>query len=215
VSESDGGSVIFMLLCPSERAKMHPSLVTFPAKDSLTKLNIQSVIMKIIVKTLLLLTVTIPVYAATNVTADMGWLKLKYKQLAAIKEIDKINQVRFPTSDDKGSYSYYPSGNGRIVFKDNSWVLLVSHSIHAEDALGDLTLVRTSDGKYFVNKGHVCNTLLLETKEKITSLKTFLDAKGRGAKSEPVPWEEYKDEQPPPGEAKPNTVSTPPEIPKK
>lgn len=172
--------------------------------------------MNAIVIILLFLTVTFPVFAETNVTADAGWLKLKYKQLAAIKEIDKINKVRFPSSDDKdatGQYSYYPSGNGRIVFKDNSWVLLVSHSIHAEDALGDLTLVRTSDGKYFVNKGHVCGTLILETKEKITSLKTFLNAKGKGAKADPVPWEEYKDEQPPSGEAKPNTVSTPPKTP--
>jgi hypothetical protein len=121
--------------------------------------------MKAIVKILLFLTVTFPVFAETNVTADAGWLKLKYKQLATIKEIDKINKVRFQTSDDKDA------------------------------------------------EGHVCGTLILETKEKITSLKTFLNAKGKGAKAEPVPWEEYKDEQPPSGEAKPNTVSTPPKTP--
>ena len=136
-------------------------------------------------------------HAGDKIKADAEWLRLKYDQLAAVTNVEKVLNVGLRPSgskDARGAYTYYPQ-SGRIVFDDGSWVLLVSHSIHAEDGLGDMTLVRTSEGNYFVTRGHVCEKLILETKEKIASLGTFLRAKGKGAKAEPIPWEPYEGEQ--------------------
>jgi hypothetical protein len=161
--------------------------------------------MKSTITALLIMALAAPAFASDKIKLDGEWLKRKHKQLVAVKDPSKVKSVGMWSSGDKDSdeqYTYFPNGNGRIVFEDKSWVLIVSHSIHQEDGLGDLTLVRASAGKYYVNKGHVCNKLILETKEKITSLETFLKAKGKGSKAEPVEWEEYKGEQPPAGDSK-------------
>ena len=82
---------------------------------------------------------------------------------------------------------------GRLVyFDDGSWVIGMSHSTHTRDGLGDLTIIRTSNDKYYVNNGHVCDCLYLKTKNKVTSLETFLKTCGNGPHGEPVEWEEYK-----------------------
>ena len=155
--------------------------------------------MKKTIATLLILAHASPLIAGNKIKSDAEWMNLKYKQLAAVKNVAKVKHVGLTDPGDKGAdglYTYFPKGNGRIVFVDKSWVLLVSHSLHAEDGLGDLTLVRASDGKYYVNKGHVCSKLILETKGEITSLRTFLNAKGKGPKAEPISWEKYEGEQP-------------------
>ncbi|NLB54620.1 MAG: hypothetical protein GX811_02425 [Lentisphaerae bacterium] len=147
---------------------------------------------------LLIMILTITALAGERIKTDAEWLKLKHKQLADLNVPSKVKDVGMWSSGDKnadGQYTYYPNGDGRIVFADKTWVLIVSHSIHQEDELGDLTLVRASDGKYYVNKGHVCDKLILETKEEIISLDTFLKTRGKGHKAEPTKWEEYKGEQ--------------------
>lgn len=144
-----------------------------------------------------ILAVSTLIFAEGKTKTDAQWLKTKYKKLAAIKDPAKVNNIGLRVPKDKGHddlYMYFPKGNGRIVFVDKSWILLVSHSSHAEDGIGDLTLIRASDGKCYVNKGYVCDKLILETKEKIVSLETFLKSTGKGPKAEPIEWKEYQGE---------------------
>lgn len=154
--------------------------------------------MNIPVTALLIATIATPAFAGERVKSDTDWLKHKYAQLAAVKSVTNLTNVGLWTSGDKqadGKYGYFPNGNGLIVFQDKTSVLIISHSIHAEDGLGDLTMIRTSDGRYLVNKGHVCDKLILDAPEKIVSLETFLKATGKGAKGEATQWEPYSGEQ--------------------
>ena len=136
-------------------------------------------------------------FAGDAAKSDAAWLKQKYAQLVAVKSVTNRTNVGLWTSGDRqadGKYGYFPKGNGLILFEDKTWVLIVSHSMHAEDGLGDLTLIRTCDGRYLVNKGHVCDKLILDAPEKIVSLETFLKATGKGAKGEATQWESYTGE---------------------
>lgn len=95
--------------------------------------------------------------ADEKIRTDDEWLKHKHAELAAIKTVTNVPHVALWTSGNKqadGQYGYFPKGNGLIVFEDKTWVLLVSHSMHAKDGLGDLTIVRTSDGRFLLNRGH-------------------------------------------------------------
>lgn len=157
--------------------------------------------MKTIVTVLLIALFAATTLAGEKIKSDAEWLKMKHKQLAAVKDPAKVKSVGLWTSGDKradGQYGYFPKGDGLILFEDKTWVLIVSHSMHAEDGLSDLTLIRASDGKHYVNKGHVCDKLILDAPEKIISLESFLKAKGKGSKAEPTEWKEYKGEPTPP-----------------
>ena len=127
--------------------------------------------------------------------SDKQWLETKHGLLAAVESVTNLTSVGLNSGGERSgvTFTYSPKKDGLLVFEDGSWVLLESHSINEEDGLGDLTLIRTSEGKYHLNRGHVCGLLNLEAKERITSLATFLKAKGKGAKAKPVPWEPYED----------------------
>lgn len=64
--------------------------------------------------------------------------------------------------------------------------------MHDGDGIGDIALARASDGKFYVNRGHQCLTLLLESPDRLTSLEAFLKSTGKGPKGQPTPWEPYK-----------------------
>lgn len=123
------------------------------------------------------------------------WLILRHSQIEAYTDVDKVplSSLNGPYSKDKAGYvTYHPKKNGRIKFADGSWIILTSHSSHSEDGIGDVTLIKASDGKYYVNRGHVCATMIIRSKVKIKSLKDFLAAKGVGDKSQLISWSEYK-----------------------
>lgn len=129
-------------------------------------------------------------------TKETLWISTQHKKLSAINDPSKIKEIGIVSPDKKdakGNYTYYPNGNGKITFEDKTWILIVSHSMHEEDGLNDITLIRTSDGKFYTNKGHVCGKLILETKEKIVSLETFLKTTGKAGDGKSTAWENYKD----------------------
>jgi hypothetical protein len=146
---------------------------------------------------LLALMLAASVHAGEKAKSDAEWLKQKHAQLSAVKSVTNLTNVGLWTSGNKqadGRFGYFPNGNGLIVFDDKTWVLIISHSMHAEDGLEDLTLIRTSDDRFLSNRGHVCDKLILDAPEKITSLETFLRATGKGAKGEATKWEPYTGE---------------------
>ena len=157
--------------------------------------------MKALISSLMILIGGLTAVAGSTVKSDAEWLTQTHAQLAEVKSVTSLTNVGLQAFGDKeppppeGRYSCSPRGNGMILFEDKTWVLLVSHSRHTEDGIGDLTLVRTSDGRFLVNKGHVCGNLLLDVREKITSLTTFLKATGKTLDGEVTTWEPYKGEQ--------------------
>lgn len=126
-----------------------------------------------------------------------GWLEEKHAQLAAVDDPSSIrkgdlSQSEKPNKD--GFFSMYPK-KGYLEFADGSWVLLTSHSAHAEDGLPDISLIRTSTGEYYTNSGHCCLPILLFSMSKVASLEDFLKTTGKGAKAEPALWIKYHREQ--------------------
>ncbi len=122
-----------------------------------------------------------------------SWLEKKSAQLAAVEDPASIRKVELDQSDEPnkdGLFSMYPK-KGYLEFADESWVLLTSHSMHAEDGLPDISLIRTSTGEYYTNNGHCCLPILLFFKAKVDSLEGFLKTTGKGPKAKPTPWTKY------------------------
>ena len=151
-------------------------------------------------KAITLLVATISVVMGSSLFAGQkkrtvdAWLEQKYAQLAAVEEPASIRKVDLDESeepDKDGYFSMHPK-MGYLEFDDGSWVLLTSHSAHAGDGLPDISLIRTSSGEYFSNRGHCCLPILLFSKERVISLEGFLKATGRGAKAKSTPWIRYK-----------------------
>lgn len=153
--------------------------------------------MKIFLTLLLCLSVTSVIAFAgkKRMTTDQ-WLVLRHSQLEKHAGITKIPRSKlngpYPEEKDKrGYFTYHPARNGLIRFQDGSWVILTSNSVHKENGVGDITLVKTSTGKFYANRGHCCLTLMIRSESKITSLKVFLSSHGLGPNAEPTPWVEY------------------------
>ena len=126
-----------------------------------------------------------------------GWLEQKHAQLSSVEEPSSIRKVVLDHSEEPnkdGYFRMYPK-KGYLEFADGSWILLTSHSAHAEDGLPDISLIRTSTGEYYSNRGHCCLPILLFSKERIVSLEGFLKTTGKGAEAKPTPWIKYNREQ--------------------
>ena len=87
----------------------------------------------------------------------------------------------------------YPK-KGYLKFADGSWVLLTSHSVHADDGLDDITLIRTSSGEYYFNRGHCCLPILLSSSKKVETLEDFLKTHGKGGQGKLTLWQKYNNE---------------------
>ncbi len=137
------------------------------------------------------------VLASQKKASIATWLEKKHAQLSAvevptsIRRVD-LNQSEKPNKD--GVFRMYPK-KGYLEFADGSWVLLTSHSAHAEDGLSDISLIRTSTGEYYSNRGHCCLPILLFSDKKVASLEDFLKTTGKGAKAKPTSWIKYNREQ--------------------
>ena len=129
-------------------------------------------------------------------TAD-SWLEAKHAQLTAVENpflIRKADLDQSERPDKDGFFSMHPK-KGYLKFSDGSWVLLTSHSAHAEDGLPDISLIRTSTGEYYTNRGHCCLPILLFSKVKVISLESFLKTTGKGPKAKPTQWIKYNREE--------------------
>ena len=126
-----------------------------------------------------------------------SWLEWRYSQLAAVENPTKIRKSDLDQSEKPnrdGLFRMYPE-KGFLSFPDGSWVLLTSHSAHAEDGLADISLIRTSAGEYYSNRGHCCLPILLYSKERVVSLDGFLKTTGKGEKGQETPWIRYQPKQ--------------------
>jgi len=124
------------------------------------------------------------------------WLQSTYAKVAAY-DVSKIpvTKLEGPYPSPKGGHDYFffPKRNGMIRFKDGSWICITSHSAHADDGIGDITLIKTSEGEYFVNRGHCCPKLgIRSTAEMIGTLDSFLATKGDGPNATLLAWMPYK-----------------------
>ena len=117
-----------------------------------------------------LVVATFIIVALTSV-ADAGekrltideWLVQKRAQLAKVEDPTKIRSVALDQSEEQnkdGLYRMYLK-KGYLKFSDGRWLLLTSHSAHAEDGLADISLIRTSTGEFYSNRGHCCLPILL------------------------------------------------------
>jgi len=127
-----------------------------------------------------------------DIRSHEQWLKIKHEQLSKIDNITGVKNANFTLltvvdNPSSGFFTYCPEKDGLIIFEDKTWVLLISSCSHG--GLG-ISIIRTSENKYYVNTGHACSKIILESKEKIKSLETFLKSSGVRGES----WEIYKSE---------------------
>ena len=151
-----------------------------------------------------LLAVRLTVLSVGAVAAEVvdreGWIRKRVAQMEAMEDLSKVPLAGFVTyneePDAQGMFTYHTRRSGRIHCADGSWVIVASHSAHWEEAgrsrIGDVTVARTSAGKFYVNPGHCCPQLGLRSPVKIESLATFLAATGMVPKEKDGKWVEYK-----------------------
>ena len=109
-----------------------------------------AIIMKIAVATLLLVLMS-NAYAFDE-SGRAAWISKRVLQLREVQDVKKIPLAGFAKSNDEknkqGLYRYYAKRNGRVDFKDGTWVIFTSHSAHSEEGrrevIGDVTVARTS-----------------------------------------------------------------------
>lgn len=127
--------------------------------------------------------------AELDVKTDM-WIKKTLLTLSKMENPAREGKSwleRARTLTEKFSYSPL---SGYIEFADGSWVYLVSHTKMLDDGIGHASVVRTSSGKYYSNKGN-CNTnLFLYSPVEIKSLASFLNSYGRDNKGMKTLWVE-------------------------
>lgn len=111
------------------------------------------------------------------------WLEsqVKYLEECKVSEIPdaSVTKVELDAPDRDGCLLlYHTHGNGLLRFASGEWAVILAHSFHAMDGIGDVVLARTSTGKYYVNHGHPCPWLTVRSKTKVLSLKDFLNTLG-------------------------------------
>ena len=117
------------------------------------------------------------------------WINQSKKHLQAVVHSEKqgkasldLHKARSP----EGLYRYHPL-SGYIEFDDGSWVLLLSHTAHLEDGIGHASVLRTSNGTYYSNRGNHNPKILLYSKVEIKSLRDFLASFGLDDKGQKQP----------------------------
>jgi len=135
---------------------------------------------------------SLPVHGQPPVPTVESWLAQRHAQLSAIKEPSKARPGDLGQGDKPNLNNLYLVGpkQGFIQFEDDSWILLSSLSVH--NGPFDISLIRTSEGGYFINHGHCCPQIVLTSKEKITNLDGFLKTTAKGPRGGVTTWEKYK-----------------------
>jgi hypothetical protein len=126
--------------------------------------------------------------------AQEKWILQRYQQLskATPESIPKIELKEYESKD--GTFQYFPAEMGGIIFlREKEWIMITQSSGHYEKS-GDVTMIRTSENEFYLNFGHCCKTMIIDSDKKIETIEDFLAAKGKGHRSEPTPWKKYRGE---------------------
>lgn len=100
--------------------------------------------------------------------------------------------------DDAGcTLRYYADQDGLLRFASGDWAWIATHNFHANDGIGDVMLILTSTGKFYVNEGHPCAHMIVRSKVKVLSLVDFLSTLGLGEGIDKVRWKELHAKLPP------------------
>jgi hypothetical protein len=126
-------------------------------------------------------------------TSNAEWLHHKQGQLSAIAIFEDLKRITINDSSmsSENHASYYPPENTRIMFSDGSWIILTAHSSHSEDGVSDLALGIASNGKFYLNRGHICGGICLTSEKEVKTLRDFLKTTGLGPKENPMTWQEH------------------------
>ncbi|MCX6899694.1 MAG: hypothetical protein NT105_13475 [Verrucomicrobia bacterium] len=143
-------------------------------------------------RTLLLLAMAWAVADAGEFHAASGTSKAKTRQewiaimsswLKSYRITSATPVVSFKPEPRGDEFGHYVDKDGLIRFPNGEWVLVATHSEHQEEGrtrlIGDICLALTSRGELFENDTHACPGVMFQSKTPITSLETFLVAKGK------------------------------------
>jgi hypothetical protein len=92
------------------------------------------------------------------------WIKKAVRQLKNdFGTMNCDNPIDPSVVDIEGLYlkAYRLNGpEGCIYFPNGDWILMISHSMHDDPAIGDVTLAIDRRQQIFINKGHVCGGII-------------------------------------------------------
>ncbi|MFC1461344.1 hypothetical protein ACFLQR_02355 [Verrucomicrobiota bacterium] len=105
--------------------------------------------------------------------ARQKWIETKMVSLKNYKVSEKTPAITLSKSADSqtnGVWIYYANSDGLLRLGKTNWVLIVTHSFHADemdnkanDSIGDIFLARDQDGNFYRNDGHPCKCMILKS----------------------------------------------------
>ncbi len=99
--------------------------------------------------------------------------------------------------DDAGcTHRYYADRDGLLRFASGETVWVATNSFHAHDGVGDVLLILTSTGKFYVNAGHAGPHMIVRSKAKVLSLADFLNTLGIGEDPKKLRWKQWPTKSP-------------------
>jgi hypothetical protein len=117
-----------------------------------------------------------------NQAKQQRWVKKTAKELKKLQPEDCTDQIVPRVVDIEGLFlvSYRVNNNaGCIQFPNGDWIYLVSHSLHDDPAIGDITLAIDNRNRIFSNTGHVCGGIInfyIDTNIEIQRAQDFFDS---------------------------------------
>jgi hypothetical protein len=110
------------------------------------------------------------------------WVKKTSRQLKKIKPEDCTQPIepRIVNFDGHFLISYrVDSNSGCIQLPNGDWIYMITHSIHDDPAIGDITLAIDNRQRLFFNTGHVCGGIInfyIDTEKEINSAQDFFNS---------------------------------------
>ncbi|MCX6907808.1 MAG: hypothetical protein NTY01_07175 [Verrucomicrobia bacterium] len=120
---------------------------------------------------------------ASKAKSRQEWIASMSSWLKSYRITSAAPVVSFKPEQDGDEFGHYVDKDGLIRFPNGEWVLVATHSEHQEEGrtrlIGDISLALTSRGELFENDTHACPGVMFLSKAPITSLETYLAARGK------------------------------------
>jgi len=85
-----------------------------------------------------------------------AWMWENVLRLRELSPTPQTRTVEFGVATGSWVMSYYVKDEGLLRIDDKEWVYIVTHSSHAGEYIGDISLAIDNRGQLYENAGHVC-----------------------------------------------------------
>lgn len=135
-------------------------------------------------------------YAASRQIRD-EWMPRELKKLQRFQPTKNRKTPEIRTGTYKDGVSYYHIRSGQTVFCANGeWIHFAINSFHTDNFVGDISVAKTSTGKFYSSSAHICQSLVipLPSEAGFASIDEFLATipSDVGRERAECAWKEYE-----------------------